>query len=211
MSKSEAQSPNNAAIVILEDGWSKFPTFFVDELMPISVGIPASFWKYLLVLWRDIADNKPGYRSTKTMTQFQVGRDAAMKWTAALSVSCSFHVRYGFRHKPNEPGVPTTIEYLPHSTREDWFCFITALRETVLKDRREHNGDVEGFRITLLFRMIAERKLHELHTGWLEDYVKNAVKKGLITVDEDGYNWPRRGSDRRGVIDAPTQSYLYQE
>src|SRR5690349_16751576 len=97
---------------IFETGFTMLPTFFVDELMPFGTGIPASFWKYLLVLWRDIFGigcDKKGYRAAKIMTSFHMDKETASQWTAALSVSGVFAIAYGRRFAANLPGVPTVI------------------------------------------------------------------------------------------------------
>src|SRR5208337_4677800 len=119
--------PRRPALPIYEGGYTTIPAFFVDELMPYANGIPASFWKYLLILWRDIFGvncEAKGYRTDKTMTQFHVTKETAMQWTAAVDVSGMFEVKYGVRHRPNEPGIPTQFKYNIESTPEDWMCFI---------------------------------------------------------------------------------------
>ena len=82
--------------------------------MPIASGVPASFWKYLFIVWRDCFQRP--YRCARTMTQFHLTKDTARKWTAALSVSGLSSVRYGKRHEPNLPGVPREIRYAADST-----------------------------------------------------------------------------------------------
>jgi len=87
--------PKRTDLPIFENGFTKFPTFLVDEVMPIAAGIPASFWKYLLVLWRDLFGQgceRKGYRAAKTMTQLHMDKDTASQWTAALDVSGLFEV-----------------------------------------------------------------------------------------------------------------------
>jgi hypothetical protein len=201
--KPEAANHQNNSLIIFEDGWTKLPAFFVDELMPIGAGIPASFWKYMVVLWRDIVDTKPGFRAAKTMTQFHVGKDAAMKWTAALHVSGLFNVRYGVRHKPNEPGIPTKFEYL-NGTRQEWICFITALRDTVLEDKRENQGDVEGFRIGLTFNLRDELVRNGLYKQALKDFHQALhdrwVKEGRLWRVDDAWEWNRKTTNRSRLV-----------
>lgn len=130
-------------VPILKLGWTKLPAFIVDELMPLAPGIPASFWKFLIVVWREVMGQR--HLCSKTMNQFHVTKNTARRWTAALSVSHLFNVHYGKRHKPNEPGIPTMISYRTKSTPDEWVCFISALRDTVIADRGEHEGDVDYF------------------------------------------------------------------
>src|SRR5438046_2001613 len=158
---------------IFESGFTKYPTLFVDELMPFAAGIPASFWKYMLVLWRDlfgVGCEKRGYKAMKTMTQFHMAKETAMQWTAALDVSGLFKVTYGFRYDKNTHGVPTVFEYRAKSTLKDWQCFIVALRDQVLSDKHDHfkakaNG-VQGFRIGLSITVDNERAHHGLPRLW---------------------------------------------
>jgi hypothetical protein len=152
---------------IFDDGYTKVPAFWIDELMPVAAGIPASFWKYLLVLWRAVVGingTQRGCVADGSMTQFHESKDTAMRWTA-LAPSGLFRVDYGVRHRPNEPGIPTKFKYLDGSV-EEWLCFIVALRATVLEDRREHSqetGDgILSFRVTRAVNVAGERKARSL-------------------------------------------------
>ncbi|SRR6266567_5092745 len=204
-----SEHDNTSELSVFEGGWTKCPAFFVDDLMPLAVGVPASFWKYLLVVWRDCFGKNSGYRCRRTMTQFHVSKDTALKWTAALSVSCLFQVRYGVRHKLNEPGLPTVIEYRPDSTQEDWRCFITALQATILDDKRKHFDDVEGLRIGLAFELQKERDRAGLPAAEIQKFIERQVAAGKVQIDEGngGYVWQARMSDRRGLMTAAEREY----
>lgn len=180
---------------ILESGFTKVPTFFVDELMPFATGIPASFWKFLLILWRDLfgigsGDGKRGYKALKTMTQFHMSKEVAMQWTAALDVSGFFKVAYGFRFDKKVPGVPTVFQYRPDATLQEWRCFIVALRDQIINDKHEHNkpkgNGVPGFRIALSFTVDAERERYGLPRLW-DKWHEELIKKGIIAEDGDGH------------------------
>jgi len=168
---------------VFESGFTMFPTFFVDELMPFAAGTPASFWKYLLILWRDIVGvgcDKKGYRTAKIMTSFHMDKDTASQWTAALSVSGLFTIAYGRRFAANLPGVPTVIQYRHGSTVEEWQCFITALRDELqdgkTKSFKTKGDGVWGFRISLSFRVDNERSrrgLPRIHIKWHEELEKS--------------------------------------
>ncbi len=168
---------------VFESGFTMFPTFFVDELMPFAAGTPASFWKYLLILWRDIFGvgcDKKGYRAAKIMTSFHMDKDTASQWTAALSVSGLFNIVYGRRYATNMPGVPTVIQYRSTSTVEEWRCFITALRDELMDSKSKRfktmRDGVGGFRISLSFRVDNERQsrgLPRLHVKWHEELEKS--------------------------------------
>jgi len=182
---------------IFDDGFTKVPAFWIDELMPQAEGIPASFWKFMLVLWRDtvgVKGTQRGYIADKSMTQFHMTKDTAMRWTAALAGSGLFCVTYGVRHYPNEPGIPTKFEYLDASA-EEWVCFIIALRKTVIEDRREHHkesGDgILGFRISVAVAVDKERTsrgLPRCNATCLAD----CVKDGSIQQTKDAYQWARK-------------------
>ena len=145
------------------------------------------------------------------MTQFHLTKDTARKWTAALSVSGLFHVRYGKRHEPNLPGTPTEIRYKADSTEEDWLCFITSLRDTILADKQEHYDDVNGFRVQLVINLHAERRRNALSISDLERYL-DKLPEGMVTklgsVYELNSEW-REESDRTGVLSAKEREFLY--
>ena len=196
---------------IFAGGFTKVPAFFVDDLMPIASGVPASFWKFLMIVWRDCFGQR--HKCSKTMTQFHMTKGTASKWTAALYVSHLFYVRYGKRHEPNLPGVPTEISYKADSTQEDWLCFIAALRDTLLADKRQHFSDVEGFRTQLAINLVAERQRNGLSTTVLERFLDNqpegSVKKvgGIYELNPE---W-RGPSDRTGVLTAEDKAHLFGE
>jgi hypothetical protein len=194
---------------IYESGYTSIPAFWIDELMPYATGIPASFWKYMMVLWKDIMGpncETNGYTTDKTMTQFHMTKETAMQWSAALSVSGLFTVHYGVRYRANEPGIPTQFTYRKESTVEEWKCFITALRDTILTDKRSHfkakREGVEGFRIDLSFAVDDERERHGLkrcYDKWRDELVKEGK---LVVVAGNGdrveyeYNRPRTNRSR---------------
>lgn len=197
---------------IFTGGFTKWPVFFVDDLMPIAVGVPASFWKYLIIVWRDCFGQRR--RCSKTMTQFHMTKGTASRWTAALFASCLFYVRYGKRHEPNLPGIPTEIRYLPESTQDDWLCFIAALRDTILADKDEGNSDVDGFRVQLAINVHAERQRNGLSTTVLDRYLDNLIPQGAVTKIGNKYElnpgW-RDKSDRTRVLTAKERAYMRGE
>ena len=188
----EKEKRKRTVLPIYEGGYTTIPAFFVDELMPYANGIPASFWKYMMVLWRDtfgVNCESKGYRADKTMMQFHVTKETAMQWTAAISVSGLFEVFYGIRHRPNEPGIPTQFKYKVESTTEEWKCFIVALRDTILQDKRNNwsskrNG-VQGFRIDLSFKVDAERRRIGLPHCW-DEWHKKLVESGELQCEAKG-------------------------
>jgi hypothetical protein len=200
---------------IYEGGYTTIPAFFIDELMPYANGIPASFWKYMMVLWRDVfgANHEAkGYTTDKVMTQFHITKETAMQWTAALSVSGVFSVFYGVRHRPNEPGIPTKITYLPQSTVEDWKCFITALRDTILASKRKNlkvqRDGIAGFRIDLSFRVDNERQrigLPRCYDAWHKKLVESGEIKKL---DDCNFQWSHPRTKRSGLMSKEDKEFL---
>ena len=194
-----------ADLVIFDKGYSKVPTFWIDDLIPISDGIPASFWKFLLILWRDIVGVdgiERGYRAEKTSRQFNMDKDAANQWIVAVQCSACFHVELGYRRVPNQPGIPTKFHYLNPSIAE-WRCFIVALRDQILEDR-QHNWSgkregLDGFRMSLAIRVDEERARAGLPRRF-ENWVKKQVQDGNIkeTVEGDTVHrkWDRKKTDR---------------
>jgi hypothetical protein len=196
---------------VFAGGFTKVPAFFVDDLMPIAPGIPASFWKFLRIVWRDCFGQRR--KCSKTMTQFHMTKGTASKWTAALYISHLFYVRYGKRHEPNLPGVPTEIRYKEDSTQEDWLSFIAALRDTLLADKRQHFSDVEGFRVQLAINLIAERQRNGLSTTVLDRFIADQPEGSVNNAGGTHVLNPewRGQSDRTGVLTADDKAYFLGE
>src|SRR5258708_14947933 len=189
----QKHSNNHDEIEILESGWTKFPAFWIRDLMPLANGISTSFGKYLIVIWNDIVGQRTGFTSYKTMDQCHVTRKAAIKWTAALWASCLFDVRYGKKHNSKLPGTPTKIEYRTKSSEQDWICFINALREALLNDKDENFEDTEGFRIEITFRLREERQRSGLPAQEVQERIQKWIADATITTGEDGKcTWRRR-------------------
>src|ERR1700730_16865991 len=101
--------PTPLPVKILDDGpFIQVPRFWTSELMGSHSHyaingkrtkqgecIPASFWKYLFYLWGWIMNGNPERTTTQSMREFPVRRDAAVRWTAALSVSGLFDIEIG--------------------------------------------------------------------------------------------------------------------
>jgi hypothetical protein len=198
---------------VYEDGYTTIPAFFVDELMPYANGIPASFWKYLMVLWRDLFGvncEAKGYRADKTMTQFHMTKETAMQWTAALAASGLFEVHYVIRHKPNEPGIPTQFKYYEQSTVREWMCFIVALRDTILSSKRNNfqvqREGIDGFRISLSFRVDDEREQHGLSRVWTAWHKQLAEQGTIEELNPDGRwgKWKRPTTNRSRLTEGVT-------
>jgi hypothetical protein len=190
-----------AELAVFDKGFTKVPAFWVDDLMNISDGIPASFWKFLLFIWRDIVGQegiKHGYQTEKTQRQFPMDKDTANQWTVALQCSGCFHVELGYRKVPNQPGVPTKFKYANVDIAA-WRCFIVALRDQILEDRRMNwsgkRDGVDGFRMSLAVRVDAEREragLRRLFDNW----IKRQIAAGKIKQDEEGkLTWDRKRTD----------------
>jgi hypothetical protein len=123
-------------------GFVAFPNFFIDELMELGKNIPPSFWKFLLILWRDINYHKDN-SANRSMRQFHIRAEDASKWTAAVMVSGLFAVTYGWKHKTAEKGIPTHFTYLDGDF-EAWEIFIAALSQQLAADKEERYNDSGG-------------------------------------------------------------------
>jgi hypothetical protein len=200
---------------IFENGYTSIPAFWVDELMPYANGIPASFWKYMMVIWCDVVGpncETKGYRADKVMTQFHMTKETAMQWTAALDASGLFSIEYGFRYKSNVPGVPTKFKYLEKSTVEEWQCFITGLRNTILSSKSSNfkvqRDGIEGFRIAVSFDVDNERQRRGLPRVF-DDWHKKLYDTGRLRRDENGrYQWDRSSTDRKRLSGKDDLEYI---
>jgi hypothetical protein len=209
------EKAKRTVLPVYDDGYTTIPAFFIDELMPYANGIPASVWKYMMVLWRDVFGincEAKGYVAEKVMTQFHVSKETAMQWTAALSVSGVFSVFYGIRHRPNEPGIPTKITYYKDSTVEEWKCFIVALRDTVLASKRQNfktqRDGVQGFRIALSFAVDKERQRIGLHRCY-DDWHNRLLAAGeLKKLDNGGFEWQQPKTKRSGLMTKEEKDFL---
>jgi hypothetical protein len=179
--------------------------------MPLGKNIPPSFWKYLLILWRDVNHHKDN-SANRTMRQFHMRGEDASRWTAALQVSGLFAVTYGWKHKLKETGIPTHFNYLDGDF-ETWEIFITALAQQLAADKDEHYNDSGGgFRGGLLLRIIKlqREKYGRLPQQWQKNYLTQLEKLGFVTVRKDGKELHfevtgRLRSSRAGVLSAREQ------
>jgi hypothetical protein len=118
------------------------------------------------------------------MTQFQLDKKTAMRWTGALAVSGLFNVTLGHKHRLAVTGTPTKFEYLDRMVcDEDWEAFIVALRDTVAEEKREGiHDDASWFRATLAINVRHERTGRGLPTQALTGIINAMVRKGMIEV-----------------------------
>lgn len=131
-------------IRLFDGSWFGLPAFFVDKLMMphISKGIPASFWKFTLVLFREMLKPvKQGdgfthlYKFNTTFEWFEeehcLGDAIVKQWQDAYAVSGLFAIVKGKRHNHKEPGTPTVWTYNRKATEDDWTAFVLALAKVV--------------------------------------------------------------------------------
>lgn len=164
------------AIAILDSTKHPFfmvPRFWIDSLMDAKCHyqqgtgvrraprIPNSFWKFTFVLWRGITNGNKKREHSASMRQFHVRADAAVKWTAAYSVSGLFSIEVGKCSNAND-AEPTRFQYNVAATETEWECFITALNltlENLKKVKDANHGNTGGFKVALAIAVDAERKL----------------------------------------------------
>lgn len=196
-------------------GFVAFPAWFVDEFMHSRrradcKGIPASFWTFLLVIFRDInhhADNT----CKRTMRQFPIRPSAATKWTAALRVSGLFQVDYGTKKTEGKAGTPTKFEYLDRDY-DLWDVFLSALAAQLASDKLHHTNDAGlGFRAELLLRIIDFRRARGVGnpntSAWEKEYLNWCEKQGVLEIsgdanDHHSFTVSRLHADRSGVLSA---------
>ena len=124
--------------------WFGVPAFFTDRLMhpQISKGIPASFWKFTFVLWRELLKPKKQgdefvypYVFNTTYEWFEnehgIGDANVQEWTSAYAVSGLFKIKKGKRHNHKVPGEPSVWYYNTKATQTDWMAFVMALSQTI--------------------------------------------------------------------------------
>lgn len=202
---SRIRKPATEEAEVFQHGFTRIPAFWIDQLFALGDGIPPMFWKFLLTVWRDVCDPNRRFKCVKTMTQFDgIGKTAAMKWTAALWASCLFDVEYGQRHVSNLPGSPTVIRYRLRCTLVEWICFIEGLRNAVhkAKENNDDTNDIEPFKIQLTFCIAERRKEAGLPIDECKRRVDEWVADGRIELENNGYRWLRRETDRRRVLNA---------
>ena len=135
--ENEKQKPLPIKILVGQP-FIQVPRFWVDSLMDFKCyyqldnggkrqapRLPGSFWKYTLVLWRWIQGGNVQRQTTMAFSQFHVRADAAVRWTAAYSVSGLFDVEMG-KWTANHDS-PTTFKYRVNADAAEWEGFIVAL------------------------------------------------------------------------------------
>ena len=88
--------------------------------------VPASFWKFLFILWHEIMFDRPGkpdWTAKLSMREFGVRANDASKWSTALKASGLFTVEHGSFQDRNR----TVFTYNTKSTSLDWQGFYRGL------------------------------------------------------------------------------------
>ena len=128
-------------------GWHPVPNLFaifheIEEKMGCgddSRRVPASFHKYLHILWREIFfDRGPDWTAEFYDDQFNMRPSDASKWRIALSESVLFRVRqirhvkvmgaWGVDKNVGNRGPMSVYKYSTQATGQDWTQFYKALR-----------------------------------------------------------------------------------
>ena len=196
--------PTPLPVKILEDGQAYFmvPRFWPAELMgshscytnngkrtKSAERIPASFWKYLIYLWGWIMNGNPERVTTQSMREFPVRPDAAVRWTAALSVSGLFDVEIGKYTAAHDK--PTLFRYRVAATKEEWGIFIRTLDLFLVRARKNRDGAntgafkyclahwVDDARVKAGFPKVNEKFIADVISGKIRD------SKGRLIVERD--------------------------
>jgi hypothetical protein len=88
--------------------------------------VPASFWKFLFILWHEIMFDRPGkpdWTAKLSMREFGVRANDASKWAAALKVARLFQVTVGTFQDRNR----TIFTYNTKANSVDWQGFYRGL------------------------------------------------------------------------------------
>lgn len=195
-------------------GFVAFPAWFIDEGMALGKNIPPSFWKFLMILFRDCNHHKDN-SCRRSMRQFHMRSEDASKWTAAVMVAGLFHVSYGWKNKTAERGVPTCFVYMD-SDFQDWEIFLEALGHQLAADKMDHYNDSGGgFRAALLIRIVKLQKEKHCKPAekWQRDYLTRLGNAGFVKAsrDENGVATfevtGRLRSQRDGVLNAREKYY----
>ena len=173
------------------------PRFWTDVLMQPycwyengskAPRIPNSFWKYMLYLWRYITDGNELRECEIASKQFPVRTDAAVRWTAAVSLSGLFDVTFGKWTKQHDE--PTHFAYRCDATQQDWEAFVHALDFTLNQfkekakiphepfDQWANNG---GFKVMLAINVDsirASRGLPPVNQQFLKNAVEGLIRDG---------------------------------
>jgi hypothetical protein len=165
------------------------PTYFTKELMMVGIGIPANFWKFTSIAWRNwIAPAQNGtypyeflFTKEQLASEYGIHGDMAAWCMAAYSISGVCKLEKGRRHRFDSPGIPSTLKYFKASTKDDWRAFIGALKAQVREDKKNHwAGHDDGFCVSLAWKIARTRQelgLKDMHSEWL----KKMQAAGVIT------------------------------
>jgi len=134
MSKNQASEVFTGA---LEHGFLRVPNIWLIILMKYEDGeefqrVPATFWKFLLVLWHqimweDVSQGQYLWRAKLSMRQFHIRKGDAIKWTIALENSNLFKVKKGDYSNRK----PSLFVYNQKATCTDWEGFYRGLMRSV--------------------------------------------------------------------------------
>jgi hypothetical protein len=208
---SERNLHPNLAIFDDDARWTALPVFFVNEIMRLGEGIPASFFKFTWVILRyTLAPGKDGkwpYTCKTTQKQFaeefHIHNRATEDWTRAYSVSGLFRIKKGKRYQKTLPGEPTFWQYNQKATLEDWQAFILALSDvltgkitggkSVKRSGKSKDGyeAAIGFAVSLAIAVDRRRAsingtggpgLPPVNSKWIEQ----AIAQGWAKREKDG-------------------------
>lgn len=187
--------------------FTAIPNFFIDTLPRLGKGIPASFWKFTLVLLRGIlSEQEKGdggslyhtYKWKSTSDQFKaeydIGSLAVQDWTNAYSVSGLFHIKKGRKHAKADAGLPTEWTYITAATMADWICFVMALRNVLNRSSRlARHGEMEHEGKTLnaanAFKLVLAMEVDEVRASSKPKPLPSVNVTRIEVFLERGYGW----------------------
>jgi hypothetical protein len=228
----EKRPPTAIPLKILEGGFTLVPAFWAKlmgvvaefdratgERIPTPTydkHIPASFWKYSFVLWRDIVGpncQQKRYTAKKTMQDFGIRPATASRWTAAYTASGLFEVKLGARHVKGAKGDPSVYRYLD-STEYEWEVFLRCLSGLCARDKHDSNsqegseGSIAAFRAELTWLIAVTKKedgfqpsLSKENRAYLDECLKNGIARTVASANMlERIEFARTPTNRLGVL-----------
>lgn len=168
----------------------RVPRFWVDELFKYAERIPASFWKFKLVLWRGITNGNREYQTQLALSQFGLTKQQASKWKFAVQVSGLYTVVTG----KYIPKTSTNYQYRRDATVAEWVVFIKALNEKIELDTLERLDPTQGEAFGIELAILIDERRHQAGLPRVnEKFIRECLRDGRVVQDSGEY----RAKDRR--------------
>jgi hypothetical protein len=186
-------------------------------------GIPATFWKFTDIAWRNfVAPGKPDEKGAFTfpcewrvtaeqlVEEHRIHKAAALKWMAAYSVCGFVDVTLGKRHKIDQPGSPSVFHYDKSTAKADWQAFISGLSIQCEQDKKSHLGGADtAYRASLALKIRRMRLQLGLPVDHFDGYITRLKELGIIK-EQDGGGIMRKVTDSSNMVNKAEKEMLYE-